>query len=158
MTAPESSPKPAEAIALLADCRSVITRAQAMWADREWTFETASILKRIDEQEAAIQRGDGQTKPIEAADGGGTWVLIKNGDEPAAKPNETSGATPRTDAAIVYSRVRPFGEPKKAIMFEGKELVRADDMAQLERELNAVRAAGAEAPKQCCPNCSEAYS
>lgn len=179
MTAPESSPKPAEAIA----------RIQARWAGHSGElnlprYQVEIMFKELltELEAAAIQRGDGQTAcadyteqldamrdalSVMRSEG---WEHIKNPKTldafhslyeawdkglrkritpPAAKPNETSGATPTAAEAFA-----DFWKKEGSLL----DLVYEDAQVGFQngweaRELNAVRkssgAAGAGAAEAC---------
>lgn len=172
MTAPESSPKPAEAIAPgFSPWTKESAEACLITTDGNGKENKRRALRFLIKQatEAAIQRGDGQTKALaiwerDRALGNADLhtaremaAALSGETPPAAKPNETSGATP------IVATVSPGEKPMSAetgtaikemvtlaamqVQLSGAdkalEIERAH-VARLQAELNAVRAAGAE--------------
>lgn len=104
MTAPESSPKPAEAIAPgFSPWTKESAEACLITTDGNGKENKRRALRFLIKQatEAAIQRGDGQCSlPVVAGVQTSTPAhsldqnfMLVHGTPPAAKPNETSGAT-----------------------------------------------------------------
>ena len=151
MTAPESSPK-------LSPWTKESAEACLITTDGNGKENKRRALRFLIKQatEAAIQRGDGQCSlPVVAGVQTSTPAhsldqnfMLVHGTPPAAKPNETSGATPSSDeldGMLLF--LRTGTGPDLVIK---KEIAAA--LERMSAELNAVRkssgAAGAEALKQ----------